>query len=76
MWGYSTAEMAGTPCCVCGESLPAMHHTVCEACAGAFHLRMTENAAAKDCGYVYIDEQQCTTVFLCGGCSQREPQPP
>lgn len=55
-------------CCVCGDKLPPVHQTICEACSGAFHFRMTESAEAKDCGQVYLDEQDCTTVFLCSPC--------
>ncbi len=65
---FSTEEAVGTPCTVCGAALPPIHHTVCEACSGTFHFRMTESAQALDCGYVYLDEQQCTTVFLCAPC--------
>ena len=68
MWGLGAEELAGKPCCVCGESLPRLHHTLCEACAGAFHLRMTETEQARDCGQIYLDEQRCTTVFLCNPC--------
>lgn len=59
------------PCCVCGDALPPVHNTVCEACSGVFHFRMTESSDAKDCGQVYLDDKACTTVFLCSLCFQR-----
>lgn len=68
MWGIDTEDRTGTPCCVCGDDLPALHHTLCEACLGAFHLRMTEHVETKDCGYVHMNEEDCSTVFLCITC--------
>lgn len=61
-------SVTGNSCCVCGDELPPVHQTICEACTGAFHFRMTESAEARDCGQVYLDEQDCTTVFLCSSC--------
>ena len=68
MQDFSTKEMAGTPCSVCGDTLPEVHHTLCETCGSAFHFRMMENVQAKDCGQVYMDEQACTTLFICNPC--------
>ena len=68
MQSFSTEEMVGTPCCVCSEPLPAIHHTLCEGCAGAFHFRMTETEQARDCGQIYMDDEACTTFFFCNPC--------
>ena len=59
---------ADASCSVCGEELDPKHHALCEACSQLFHLRMTENEEARDCGQVFLQEENCTTVFLCNPC--------
>ncbi len=61
----------GAPCGVCQAVLPPVHHPFCESCDTAFHLRMTENVKAKDCGLVWFDPDTNAMVFLCSGCYDR-----
>lgn len=58
----------GQPCAVCEQPLPEIHHTFCEGCNAAFHLRMLENVVAKDCGVVWFDPDTNAMVLLCGRC--------
>ncbi len=57
-------------CVVCAGQLPEAHQAPCDACSAPFHMRMTENADAQDCGVVYLDEESCAVLFLCSPCYQ------
>ena len=60
-------------CCVCNETLPAVHFAECMNCFKQFHIRMTEtDREAKDCGTVYLDDEDFYMVFLCNLCFEAQ----
>lgn len=61
-------EPATGPCIVCDDPLDPIHQAFCSSCLQFFHLRMTENVEAKDCGAIYFDEETCSMVFNCNPC--------
>lgn len=67
----SETKAALGACAVCGEDLDPTHYILCDGCMQPFHMRMTENTEAKDCGYTWFDEPSCATLFFCRPCFAR-----
>ncbi len=70
----------GTLCPVCSEPAHGPDSALCGVCDRAFHLNQRNDAKAKDCGQVWIDEQFLALRFACfsclgdgGGDAQAEP---
>ena len=55
-------------CPICLEELVPIHQIECTACRLVFHIRMTENEEARDCGSVWLDEDSEAMVFMCKTC--------
>lgn len=65
-------EIEGS-CPVCGEALVPKHYAYCQRCLLPFHMRMTEtDEAAKDCGIVFLGDEQPDMAFLCYNCSEAQ----
>lgn len=67
------------PCHICGQELDPKHHAECQYCRHPFHLRMTEGEVsrdAKDCGLVWLDEENFSMVFACNACVDEQNVPP
>ncbi|GBD22491.1 hypothetical protein HRbin29_00122 [bacterium HR29] len=59
---------AGTPCAVCGESIPHEGGAYCEGCGEPFHLAQRAGLESRDCGRVWISEEHLGLVFGCDRC--------
>ena len=58
-------------CAVCGEPLQEAESALCGQCDRRFHLNQRNDADAKDCGDVWIDEQYLSLRFACFNCLGR-----
>jgi len=59
------------PCAVCGEPVEEPASALCNVCDQRFHLNQRNDADAKDCGDVWIDEQYLSLRFACFNCLGR-----
>ncbi len=70
--------MTGTveaTCTVCGETAQESGSAVCIVCDQPFHLNLRNDVDGKDCGDVWIDEQDLSLRFACFNCLGREATP-
>ena len=72
-----------TTCAVCGEPVEEPASALCNVCDQRFHLNQRNDADAKDCGDVWIDEQYLSLRYACYNClrtetasASAEPEPP
>lgn len=77
--------MTGTgeaTCTVCGDTVLESDSAVCGECDQRFHLNLRNDVDGKDCGDVWIDEQDLSLRFACFNClggagaSDGEGEPP
>ena len=59
-------------CAVCGETAQESSSAVCSGCDQRFHLNLRSNVDGKDCGDVWIDEQDLSLRFACFNCLGRQ----
>ena len=64
---------AATTCAVCGDPVTETASAVCNVCDRRFHLNQRNDADAKDCGDVWIDEQYLSLRYACFNCLGRAP---
>lgn len=70
------------PCRVCGEPTTEYCNAVCLRCTAPFHLALRQDIPGKDCGEVWIDEENLSLDFACNLCLAAErgepaaPPPP
>jgi ribosomal protein L37E len=70
--------MSGTTrlrCHVCGDPLADANSAVCNTCGNPFHLRLRNDAEARDCGDVWINEQFLSLEFACFTCLRETSTP-
>lgn len=60
------------PCVICQEALMPVHQSMCQSCAGIFHIRMTENVVVKECGSVWLDDEDMHLIFMCFQCQKEQ----
>lgn len=61
-----TAEAA--LCCVCQEPLTATSQAYCMVCGRDYHLNQRSDIPGKDCGQVWVHEENLSLEFACDLC--------
>jgi hypothetical protein len=59
-------------CTVCGEAAQESNSAVCTECDQRFHLNLRSDVDGKDCGDVWIHEQDLSLRFACFACLGRQ----
>lgn len=60
--------MADLACTVCGEPVDEAISSICNQCGERFHLNPRNDQPGKDCGAVWIHEQNLALEFACQRC--------
>ncbi len=55
-------------CTVCGEAVESGASALCNECGRPYHLVLTNDAAGKNCGEVWLNEDFMALEFGCGRC--------
>ena len=59
-------------CAVCAETVHESNSAVCTGCDQRFHLNLRNDVDGKDCGDVWVDEQDLSLRFACFNCLGRQ----
>ena len=68
-------DTAEPTCAVCGEATQESGSAVCGKCDRRFHLRLRNDVEGKDCGDVWVDENDLSLRFACFNCLDRRAAP-
>lgn len=62
-------------CVVCGDTAQESNSAVCGQCDQRFHLNLRSDRDGRDCGDVWVDDQDLSLRFACFNCLGREAAP-
>ena len=76
---FSVGRGERPACTVCAAPVESGASAICSECAEPFHLVLTNDAAGKNCGEVWLNEEFLALEFGCARClavARGTPPPP